>query len=946
MAYSLKNTPYRYARQLAPVDPVIDATTIGGTLAQIAEFMARRTSFTAGVGNTQSFPFSAVCRLVRTFPGSSQEFKATGFYIADDLIVTSAHVLWKNGSLPTTTVVEPGRNGSFTFPTFTADAAEMEVHPMYRSGANPAYDIGVMRVTTPPPNGHYFSLVNQSPAPDRPLAVTGYASGTGVDNDYQHFDIDRVRRLSRDGENVDYNLQTLGGTSGSPAFLDFDAGQSGADTPAEMPVMGVHRGPGVGSQHNQAVLLTPEKIEWLRGGGRMSMAQSLSYAPRTIGGLPLIPTKRDTIGGLPLLPARQQSLTLQLGRRSQSFARNWIVTDTNGGMSVANRTFGHPTHDLSGKTMLTVRVPNMPDGGSVRWHIPDANDRTKVMFELPDGSTGVSVSGTSVTLCALSGGHAAVDCMVKDASGTTVESNKYLVSAPQFVLVALDPTIDSYLSDIGLDTRAAAVRTEIAAMLRHLYRDVNIRFVMPGDTLPTHLGLASDPTYPGGVQTMPSVFYLHLVGDEGFRDDERSRVAGTHQGYAAGLIGRNHGVGEMDPPMHEHALSRILMHRFGSFFPDMTPIEAGLTAGTFSPADTDLAATLWGRVGGYIAGHELGHFMLNQLFGHDPAGGLMGGGSGDIARVSGMTATGATGPIVTDGGRAASSGLSVPMRRTFENELAVNPPLDAAGRRDRGRVGSFSVSTMGRRQGFVNADGARSLSGETIHLPGATVLDGWEATAFVAGLQAAITAAMVATPGTMIFAPFATVDNILDACDSYGVTLGLGVGLTAGVGAGFGGGVGLVFAPGRRIGFYGSRADVMGWIASGSLSAQMTLIKGGPEVFGGNSMLVGVAVETIGWFDAGLIGMPIGAHMIVTDAGPVGATFEFGIGVGVPVVSLVEAFAQDSTTVTTFGLGHSATSRPQPTHDTSDARAATIASAIQAGASPQDAAAFADSLFR
>ena len=83
------------------------------------------------------------------------------------------------------------------------------------------------------------------------------------------------------------------------------------------------------------------------------------------------------------------------------------------------------------------------------------------------------------------------------------------------------------------------------------------------------------------------------------------------------------------------------------------------------------------------------------------------------------------------------------------------------------------------------------------------------------------------------------------------------------------------FAPGRRIGFYGSYSGIIGWIYSAGLAAQITIVRGRPEVFGGESRMVGISVDTIGWFDIGLIGAPIGAHQISNTAGrEIGYTFE------------------------------------------------------------------------
>jgi hypothetical protein len=58
-----------------------------------------------------------------------------------------------------------------------------------------------------------------------------------------------------------------------------------------------------------------------------------------------------------------------------------------------------------------------------------------------------------------------------------------------------------------------------------------------------------------------------------------------------------------------------------------------------------------------------------------------------------------------------------------------------------------------------------------------------------------------------------------------------------------------------RAGFYGSYSGIIGWICysgiigwicSAGLAAQITVVRGGPEVFGGESRMVGISVDTIG----------------------------------------------------------------------------------------------------
>ncbi|GAA3876852.1 trypsin-like serine peptidase [Celeribacter arenosi] len=947
-------------RPFAQVGPIVDATSVSGVIGQIIEFMKRRESFTAGINETGYFPFSAICRLEMTYDGDPDTYQGTGFYIAPDLILTCGHNLWDSGAKARTLTIEPGRHGSTTLGSFSATRDDMEVHPNYMATEDGAFDMGVIHVTTPPPNGQYFQLINYSPVPETPLAVCGYGFGGAAAADRQHLDIDRIRRLAMNGEVVEYNLQTLGGNSGSPAFVDFSNNRSGGYSPSDLLVMGIHISAS-DDTHNRAVLLTPEKIDWAEGGGRMSLAQGLSRRtsrPLTrVGpdGLPIVSRPRDVVGGLPLV-RRGTSATM-----SRALSRSWIVVDetATGGMSVAKRTFGHPSFDLSGETTLSVRVPNMPQGGSVHWNIPHDLDKSKIKIKTGTG-TSHSARGTSVTLQCYEPGPAAIDVSVKDASGTTVESNKYMVISPQFILVSIDPSTDAFLTSIGLGSRKAAIYAEAKEMMRHLYRNVNIRFVFPGDSLPLHLGLSSSMDYPGGVEVQPYVYYAEIVGRE-VTDPEQSRIDGVDSPYPAGALGRNHAIGEMDPPLENHALTRILINRFDPAFPDLAALDSAIAAGGIAASDMDMIARAWGRTIGYIAAHETGHFTMGNFVQHSGAGHLMSAGSTDLGRVAGMSRN-ATSPLLTDNGRASAGGLSGNMLHLFEDQLAVNPPLDASGLQRRGRVGSFSLSTSRPSHGWMNRTVTRpldlgdSLGGTSVHLPGAEILSGWEAEAFMAGISAALSAAAGPAASGVFLAQFAGLHGILELCDQFNVTVGVGPALSGGLtalsgGGGGSAGFGIVFAPGNRIGFYGSTSEIMGWIWSAGVSAQLTVVSGGPENFGGQSSSIGGSVATVGWFDEGLVDVPIGAHVILNTQGSViGMTFEVGVSVGIPVASLVEGYVQNIDTTTTLALGTRSRrygrmmSAPEPTGLTG-ARQALIEQAIASGATPQQAEAFANRLF-
>ncbi len=424
-------------------------------------------------------------------------------------------------------------------------------------------------------------------------------------------------------------------------------------------------------------------------------------------------------------------------------------------MNVARRTFGHPSHDLSGKTTLSVSVPNMPSGGSVRWNIPDATHRTRVTFET-GGSTAQSTGGTTVTLQSTAGGAAAVDCMVLDSSGTIVESDKFWVSSPQFVFVARHPSVDTFFNSIGLGAHTAVIYDEMQIVMRQLYRNVNVRLVFPGDTLPVHLGMASDATFPGGVQVVPSVYYSETIGDEAMLDPEETVDQGSPQLYGDGVMGRNHEPGDMAGAMAPYSLARSLVHRLFNI-DEVAPIQQALIDGTLSAADMDLAAVMFGRLMGENAAHEVGHYMANAFVPHTTAGFMETGGDRSFARRTGMDASGTTDPIVTDNGRAGINDLSAELLHTFEEFLPTNPPMTQAGVNARGRVGQFSYQQAVRRGGWVNGatsrSMARAMSGGGNFLPGSGPQPGWQTRAFDAALHEAIAAGASREQAEAFFAP-------------------------------------------------------------------------------------------------------------------------------------------------------------------------------------------------
>lgn len=231
-----------------------------------------------------------------------------------------------------------------------------------------------------------------------------------------------------------------------------------------------------------------------------------------------------------------------------------------------------------------------------------------------------------------------------------------------------------------------------------------------------------------------------------------------------------------------------------------------------------------------------------------------------------------------------------------------------------------------------------------VHLPDGRVLTGWQSRAAVAAIDSAIALAAAGNPALSFLATFINTRAILAACQRLGVTVGLGPAVTGGLFAGGTAGAGVLFTNDGQIGFYGQFGDVTGWIMSISASAQFTAVRGGADRFGGNSRVVAASVGTVGWFSSGLLDVPVGGSVILnTSDEVVGVSFEVGLSLGVPILSLIEAVGQRVQTGTT--IPQSVTHALSTVGDFSEARQAALEEALAAGADTEEARRFVDGLF-
>jgi V8-like Glu-specific endopeptidase len=258
-----------YARPLEVVVNAYRPRDRNAALQAQREFGARQERWRAGVDDTSFFPHSAICHFEIDYPSGG--YWGTGFYIAPDRILTCAHNV---KSVPRNEEarsirVYPGRNGQNGVPNapFTVRRADMAVHERYDGGFD--WDLAVLRVSTPPPGGEYFDVLEeQRQSVPAPIVVCGYSAQAGADPYKQHMDGDTIRRV--EDQTFYYNLQTTPGASGSPVYyVDVYEDHERQMSVPQAVITAVHVASADPGDPDKGVLnrgcrLTDEKIGWIR----------------------------------------------------------------------------------------------------------------------------------------------------------------------------------------------------------------------------------------------------------------------------------------------------------------------------------------------------------------------------------------------------------------------------------------------------------------------------------------------------------------------------------------------------------------------------------------------------------------------------------------------------------------------------------------------------------
>ena len=304
-------------------------------LAYIADRLTRQQNWSRGVDDTTQFPFSAICHLQMT-ASDGQVYTGTGFYIGRDRILTCGHNIHFDGVGTASVIVTPGKNGTAaTGSPFTVAGAQCEIHPQWRNSAMPdgydrAFDLAVIRVTTPPPGDRWFSYLDDRQMSVAPVAVCGYSADT-VNPDRQHLDIDMIRGVSANGERADYEATIEHGSSGGPVFY-----VHGVEDPAtqtshyDIGIVGVNTRLGDADMSgrvttlNSCCLLTPAKTAWIRSlGGTYSgrgRAGARSQPPRRTFGRPAA----TALGNEELVFADTDAVMTYITNRAGHFGQ-WLV---------------------------------------------------------------------------------------------------------------------------------------------------------------------------------------------------------------------------------------------------------------------------------------------------------------------------------------------------------------------------------------------------------------------------------------------------------------------------------------------------------------------------------------------------------------------------------------------------------------------------------------------
>lgn len=199
------------------------------------------------ISNTRKFPYSAVVHIYVEFMHGKEAFEGTGFLVADNIVVTSAHLLYKKeyDGWATSVTVKPGRNGILSMPYGLAKAKKVAVSTQWEETKDYNYDWGAIKTAhSIVGNPGKFSMTTVEDSWNIPAKIIGYPG----EKEYKQYEMSDLAMTVGD-YSLGYQIDTTAGQSGSPILNENNV------------AIGVHSRAGDG--HNFGIRFTPNVLYYL-----------------------------------------------------------------------------------------------------------------------------------------------------------------------------------------------------------------------------------------------------------------------------------------------------------------------------------------------------------------------------------------------------------------------------------------------------------------------------------------------------------------------------------------------------------------------------------------------------------------------------------------------------------------------------------------------------------
>ncbi|MDI9238770.1 helix-hairpin-helix domain-containing protein [Lysobacter sp. LF1] len=351
----------------------------------------------------------------------------------------------------------------------------------------------------------------------------------------------------------------------------------------------------------QAQDLTKNAISGMIGGGAKPEEQSLNASPEVKQAIKRATGPGGEVNMSRVSGGEREDLALRMPPEG---GRSWIIEPADALAWARSRSFSPSATNPSktGRTVLKVTTRPIPEGGSVRWSVPPDQ---KGRYTLGNGQT--VQNGLKADVAGLRPGLAKIDFDVFDADGTSVESQKYDLSIPQFVSITENSAFDTVLTRFGLTTLKADVLVVAKATAEDLLSDANVRLVwtiapftekvpthLPNEFL-THCDIGGDPS--GAVASLNGLLGI-----------TRDRNGNFNAGAAVGPNDFDEVIdvfpGAMTDPNATDIDDSVI-----------ATIQAAINAppGTSNPQNA-LAVMVVGRILGASLAHEVAHALVGFMF--------------------------------------------------------------------------------------------------------------------------------------------------------------------------------------------------------------------------------------------------------------------------------------------------------------------------------------------